>query len=508
MDIEVRRNVRDAETVASREDRVAVVDIGSNSVRLVVYEGPARTPFTVFNEKAICALGKGIAARGSLNPEGVEFALRTLSRFAKLAELMEVRRVDLLATAAVRDATDGPAFVAEVERRLGKPVTVLSGEEEARLAGLGVIAGRPDADGLMGDLGGGSLDLVMFDGGVFGKSATLPLGVLRLAEVSGGDRNKARDIAQAAFEGLPWLAQTRRRSLYPIGGAWRVLAHIAINQTGYPLHVLEGYELTASDALELTRLISGLSRKTLETIPWISPRRIEGLPISALLMERLLLAAQPKSVVFSVYGMREGKYFENLPKSVREADPLISACEALGGHQPRFRIDAREVCRWMSGLFPKESAAYARLRLAACLLGDVAWMEHPDYRAESAFRRVLRSPFTGVVHAERVALAYAVCARYGGEESLPSVWQHRALLREGDEHWAQVVGRAMRLAFSLSGGVPELLRQTQLVMSASALKLKLPHDDTVLFSEAVDRRLKALGKVLDLTTVIERAAGP
>ncbi len=487
--------------------RMAVVDIGSNSVRLVVYEGPARTPFPVFNEKATCGLAIGLAVSGRLNPEGVELALKTMTRFAKLAEVMGARRVDLLATAAVREAVDGAVFVEEVSRRFGRPVTVLSGDEEARLAGLGVISGRPDADGVMGDLGGGSLDLLMLENGAFGKTASLPLGALRLADMSGGDRGKARDLVDKAFEGVPWLKEGRKRDLYPIGGAWRALAHIAINQTGYPLHVLEGFVLPRAGAFDLAHFIKGLSRKSLDSVPWVSPRRAQTLPLAALVLERLLLLVQPRNVVFSVYGMREGRYFQSLPAEVREADPLVSACEALGRMRPRFPIRGEELWRWMQPLFPDETAPVARLRLAACLLGDLAWMEHPDHRPESAFRRVLRSPFTGVTHRERVALAYALCCRYGGDASLAAVRACDSLLDKEGAQWALAVGRALRLAFSLSGGVPALLHQTRLEMDSKRLVLATSDEDSIFLGEAVDRRLKALGKALDREPILARRGG-
>ncbi len=492
----------DGANAAARDDRVAVVDIGSNSIRLVVYEGPARTPFPVFNEKSICALGSGLAASGVLNPDGVQMALRCLTRFAKLAEVMNVRSIDLLATAAVRDARDGPEFANEVQRLFGEPVKVLSGEAEARLAGIGVISGRPDADGLMGDLGGGSLDLVMFNAGTFGDSATLSLGALRLLEESGGKRERAIELVDERLKSLDWLSKTKGRNLYPIGGAWRALARIAINQSGYPLHVLDGFELSLSEGIEISHLIAGLSRKTLESIPRLSPRRIETLPMAAMLMERLLAIAEPSKLVFSVYGMREGQYFENLAPEVRNADPLISACDALGRQRRRFRVEGLDLLRWMTPLFPGEAPDKFRLRHAAALLGDVAWMEHPDYRPESAFRRVLRSPFTGVTHAERVALAYAICARHGGDDGLPTVWRHRSLLSEEDAKWAQIVGRALRLAFTLSGGVPELLNRTALRLESNSVTLLLPEESDIYWSEAVERRFKSLGRALGVEAVM------
>jgi len=136
-----------------------IVDVGSNSIRLVVYERASRAPLPVFNEKVLCGLARGLDATGRLNPEGVEMALANIDRFTTLAHNMKVTSLDLLATAAVRDAADGEDFMRELERRPGIKAHIVSGKDEARFSGFGVICGMPDASGVMGDLGGGSLQI-------------------------------------------------------------------------------------------------------------------------------------------------------------------------------------------------------------------------------------------------------------------------------------------------------------------------------------------------------------
>ncbi len=247
---------------------VAIIDIGSNSIRLVVYDGRTRTPVALFNEKAVCALGQGLGLTGRLNPQGAEEALDVLSRFVRLARAMAVDALDILATAAVRDAVDGAEFVLAIERRCGVPVTVLSGEEEARLAAMGVLCGIPQADGTVADLGGGSLELVALDQGRFaGPHATMPLGVLRLSEASGNVRALAENMIETQFRTIDWWSWAKGRPLYAVGGAWRALARLCLAQTGHPLHVLDNFSLQRSDALRLVELISNQSRKSLEKIP-------------------------------------------------------------------------------------------------------------------------------------------------------------------------------------------------------------------------------------------------
>ena len=175
---------RRASTVAAstQPDSVAVIDIGSNSLRLVVYDAPRRAAHTLLNEKVMCGLGRGLERTGRLNPEGVVQAKANLQRFVALARAAGAARIDVLATAAVRDAEDGADFVNDVEKRLSIRVRVLPGAEEGRLSALGVLAGIPDAAGVVGDLGGGSIELAAIGNGRVGSVATLPIGPLRLIE--------------------------------------------------------------------------------------------------------------------------------------------------------------------------------------------------------------------------------------------------------------------------------------------------------------------------------------
>jgi exopolyphosphatase / guanosine-5'-triphosphate,3'-diphosphate pyrophosphatase len=476
--------------------RVGVVDIGSNTVRLVVYDVPTRLPLPIFNEKAQCALGLGLAKSGRLNPKGVDEALRSLLRFVRLAGAMGVDRLEMVATAAVRDASDGPAFVARAERACGKAVHVLSGAEEARLAAVGLLNSLPSADGVLGDFGGGSLDLVSLDVGRVGVFATLPLGHLRLAEDSGGDRARAKAIVEERLATLPWLAEMGGRTIYCVGGSWRALARIFIDQTHHPLHVIDNFEIGFFEALKLSDLMANLSASTLERLPGLAAARMQSLPYAATALKALLHAAKPKAVMFSAYGMREGQMLELLPPALLGQDPLISACEMTAERTGRFLISGYELLEWLSPLFPVETEAERRLRLASCLLSDIGWSEHPDYRALHAFHRVLRVPYPGLSHSDRVELALATLIRYGGDEQDRMVAPVRTLLDERRLVRARATGLGLRLAHTVCGGAPGLLPQTRLKLNGKALTLEVPCDGAIFLSEAVERRLARLARAL------------
>ena len=476
--------------------RVGVVDIGSNTVRLVVYDVPNRLPIPIFNEKAQCALGSGLGKSGRLNPKGVDEALRSLARYARLAGAMGVDRLELVATAAVRDASDGPAFVARVERICGLPVHVLAGAEEARLAAVGLLNGLHGADGVLGDLGGGSLDLVSLDMGAVGRFATLPLGHLRLAEESGGDRAKARALLEERLAAVPWLAEMGGRTIYCVGGSWRALARIFIDQTHHPLHVVDNYAISFFNARKLADLMAHLSDSTLDALPGPSRPRLQTLPFAAAALAALLQAAKPREVVFSAYGMREGQMLELLPQALRRQDPLISACEQAAERTGRFFISGRELLDWLTPLFPTETEAERRLRFAGCLLSDIGWSEHPDYRAMHAYHRVLRIPYPGLSHPDRAEMALAILIRYGGEEGDRMVAPVGTLLDERRLGRARVTGLGLRLAHTVCGGAPGLLPQTRLRLTDKTLTLELPDDGAIFLSEAVERRFGRLARAL------------
>jgi exopolyphosphatase / guanosine-5'-triphosphate,3'-diphosphate pyrophosphatase len=486
---------------------VGIIDIGSNSLRLCVYDGAARVPVPLFNEKAVCGLALGLERSGRLNPEGVEQGLAAVGRFVALGRAMEVERLDILATAAVRDASDGPAFVAEIERRHGVTVSVLSGGDEARLAAMGVLCGTPDAEGIVCDLGGGSLELVSVREGRFGPHITLPLGLLRLSEASQDDRAQAAALVDEHMRDIAWLAEGRGRTVYAVGGAWRALARICIAQTQHPLTVLDNFALDTPEAARIATLVASQSRKSLEKIPGISKKRVPGLPLAAVVLERVLRAIQPRRVAFSIYGMREGQFFKRMPDAVKTEDPLLSVCRQLALSCCRFPEHGDELMNWMAPLFPEETPHRARMRHAACLVSDAFWNEHPDYRAEQAFLRLLRLPFMGVRHADRAAIALTVFIRYQGDEDAPAVTQAIGLLDEADIRRCRIAGLALRLAHTLSGGAPNLLRQTRLMAENDELVLEVPVGNPAFTLLENDRTFDRLARAIGCQTLVLRSTG-
>lgn len=475
--------------------RIGIIDIGSNSIRLVVYEHASRAPVPVFNEKVLCGLGRDLERTGALPPDGVASALDNLQRFVTLARNMKVVRLDLLATAAVRDATDGEAFVAEVQRRTGEKVQLVTGHREAQLSGLGVVCGMPDADGVMGDLGGGSLELMALDKGKLGESVTLPLGPLRLQALSG--KRTAKDVIDGSLAQVKWLQAYRGRTFFPVGGAWRAFARLHMEQVNYPLHVIHEYRVSGREAREMAAMLSQQSLKSLEKIVGVSKRRLETLPVSLQVLERVLAILQPRTLRFSAFGLREGFFYNNLSAAEQKRDPLIAYAEDEGARWRRFELMPDEVDRWTTPLFQGETPQEARLRRAASLLSDIGWADHPDYRGEQALLRVLRMPVPGIDHQERAMLALALMWRYKSGVRGDDAAMALHLIEDEWAAVAQRIGTSLRLAYNLSGGAPGLLPRTTLRRAKGTVTLIVPPALRNQLGDVTERRLEAVAEAFD-----------
>jgi exopolyphosphatase/guanosine-5'-triphosphate,3'-diphosphate pyrophosphatase len=440
----------------------------------------------------------------------MRLAVSCLQRFAALTEALGVGELDVLATAAVRDAANGRDFVAEIERRTGLRPTILSGGEEARLSALGVAAGIPAAHGLMGDLGGGSLEIVALDRGKLGAHVTLPLGPLRLATTAGDDAAAVERLVFGALAGVEWLRSAAAETFYLVGGAWRALAFVHMFVNDYPLHIVHGYAVSAGGMRRMLAKVVKRGRRFLEQVPGLSGRRIDTLMPAAMVMDGVIEHAQPKRLVFSAHGLREGRLFDRLPPAQQARDPLHAACTAIAGDSVRFPLAAETLVNWSAPLFPANDPVEQRLRLAVSLVADIGWREHPDYRAEQVFNRLLRLPAVGLDHRERAYLALAAFARYSSRHDHPCLGIARELLPEGDvRRRALVLGSALRFAYTLSGGEPTMLSRCRLALADGVLTLRLARDLSALYGETVQRRFETLAAVGQWRTAVlyESAAG-
>jgi len=493
-----------------RASSVAVIDIGSNSVRLVVYESMSRSLVSVFNEKTLCGLGREVQSTGLLAPDAVAKALTSLKRFRALCKVQKVGRVHAIATAACRDATNGPDFIAKAERICGVKIEILSGPREAKLSALGVISGIHKPDGIVGDLGGGSLELIDVRGNSVRGGVTLPLGTLALQDLSHKSLKRAERIVRSELSELARLKAGRGRTFYAVGGTWRALARIHIIQSGYPLGVMHGYSVPASDALDFARRVRRLAAANmLANIESVSDARRPLLTYAALVLEYIIRVAQPKTIVFSTFGVREGLLYSMLPEAERAMDGLLCGAQALNELLSRSARHAQELIGWTDRLVRvvrlRENDEDRRLRHAACLLSDIGWRVHPDHRGEQTLSLIVNGNFGSISHQGRAFVGLSVFFRYAGlsEQNEPPVVMQE-LVTPAQLERARVLGAAFRVAHLISAARPGVLPATHFRSHGRKLILVFEHKMVDIVADRVGSRFRQLARLVGRSGLIVR----
>ncbi len=485
------------EIVVDGAKAVAVLDIGSNSVRLVVYERHARALTPVFNEKAECSLGRGVAKTGNIAPRNAEMALSAIKRFALVVRLLNVDDVHILATSAVREADNGTDFMEVVEHYMGAPGHVLSGEEEAHFAALGVLSGMPDFSGLVGDLGGGSLELSQLRSGLDTLGETLELGVIRLQDDSALSAEKSVFISVKRLEKSEVLGKSSTDTFCAIGGTWRALAKVLQMQSNYPMHIIQDYQVEASEVAQLcARLIrNGVDEPFVEQI---NRARAGLLPYGAAVLAQIIRVGKFRKIVFSSLGVREGYLYARLSKKQAGADPLLQAAQDMCRLRGRSMSHARDLIGFTQGflsvLGEKESAQQRRLRQALCLLSDIGWRGHRDYRGEQSVDLVAYGALIGLDHPGRAFLAEALAVRYLGLKHQSS--SHRLVELVSEKHLfrARLLGTMLRVAYALSGAMPQLLPRVNFSKNGAGMQMVLPEELAFLQSARLNTRLSQLAR--------------
>ncbi|MEZ5647598.1 MAG: Ppx/GppA family phosphatase [Alphaproteobacteria bacterium] len=482
--------------------RTGVIDIGSNSIRLVVFESLNRAPIVVFNEKVLARLGYGLKQGGTLDEESVACALKALQRFSAISKELKVGTLIAVATAAVREAADGANFVHRVQELCGIKVSILEGKEEARLSALGVMSGIPNAEGTFGDLGGSSLELAQLNKRTAKNHVTLPLGPFRLDEMA-TSKVMTKAFIQKELHSLAWLGALRGYPFYAVGGAWRAVAKTHMAHVKHPLRVVHQYTVPWRDMDPFLDLLARVTPSSLGKLGVISPRRIDTLSQAAAVLHEIGCRIQPSHIVFSAFGLREGCLYDLLPEAERARDPLIESCIAYGERVARFPGHFQLRDTWLNDLLTEAPTEIRRLARAAVAVSDLAWEDQPDYRAEEVLHRVLALPIAAIDHPGRVFLAMALFVRYGGDSLTKPLNELLRLLSEDGQWWARITGYALRLSYSFAAGAGESLARSRLRVRDSTLVMTISAGDRLLVGEETRRRIEKLATFLRLEPKIE-----
>ncbi|MCB2059595.1 MAG: Ppx/GppA family phosphatase [Novosphingobium sp.] len=477
-------------------DQRAIIDIGSNTVRLVVYNGPARAPAVLLNEKVTAKLGRDVVKTGLLSEKAMGLALSALARFAVLLRQMGVSDVDVVATAAARDAQNGPEFLDEVAK-LGFAPRLLSGEEEARTSALGVIAAFPGACGVAGDLGGGSLELTAIGSGECGRGITLPFGTLRLPDLRAEGEATLSSQVRKALRSAKW-EDGRGETFFLVGGSWRALSRYAMYQLGWPLDDPHGFEIAPDEAIKLCR--KAAQGKFDANMPRISSSRLATLPDAAALLGQLVRVIEPSRLVFSSWGLREGLLYSKLDKATRAQDPMLAGVTAFSEGLGVSPSTATMVAGWTAGANPTGFSGDGKLRLAATMLALAAMQSEPNLRAEQAMSWALRKRWIGLDARGRARMAMTVLAN-SGRIAIPEEFAPLA----SEEELKQAIGwgLAIRLCRKLTGSAPHAISGTSLVRDDERLLLVVREPFHALFTDSVGKDLRWLAEWLEVDPSVE-----
>jgi len=491
---------------------LGVIDIGSNSVRLVVYarEPGAITP--LFNEKILCGLGRSVGSQGHLGEEAMSRALKALARFRSISDRLGVKELRAVATAAVREASDGATFVEKAQKQCGVHIDVLTGGREAELAAKGIMMGFIEPDGVAGDLGGGSLELIDLEKNKSAHAITLPIGGLRLIDATKGSIERAKGLIEKELDRVDWLHLGKGRTFFGVGGTWRALAKLHMAATNYPLFITQGYAMPPSEAKAFARTVCKSKRLSdFSGIEEISKARRDVVPYGALVLERVLARIKPKKIVFSVFGLREGLLYEMMSAQDGDPkiDPLLAFCEHFAEQNSRSAEHAHELCRWTDQIFEPpafdETPSERRLRYAACLLSDIGWRRHPDYREDQVPGMVAYSGMSGIDHPGRMFLALMVYYRHAGvgAHGLADMWGglRTSVGRKSDDR-ARIIAAAVRCAHTFSAGMPGVIDDIGLKLNDKTIVLSIPSKHAALDGERTRRRFSSLASLLAREPVV------
>lgn len=498
MSIAKRRGDRDG-TFSGNTPGRAIIDIGSNTVRMVIYGGTMRAPTVLLNEKVTAKLGRDIASKGVLADEAIDLAMRGLRRFALLLRDLKIDDVETVATAAVREASNGKAFIADL-KSLGFKPKIITGEEEAQLSANGVMGAFPGARGTVADLGGGSLELVRLGKEGPYEPASLPLGTLRLPDFRGDSRSAMRKALEKALKkGVPDIP--KGEPLYLVGGTFRTMAVYAMQEEGHPLSDPHGFEMSPEQAQRL--IGKALANETVETLKArnrISSMRAEKLPDVSVLAEAMLSRLEPSRIIFSSWGLREGLIYASLPKHTKTRDPLLAGISVFADQRGAPATLAARIASWTVDAAPARKHGSERLRMAAISLALASMQIEPNIRLPQATDWALHKRWLAISGKERAMLAAAIEAN-GNAVDLPN--DVTALADEEALDEAICWGLSVRLARRLGASSPRSLQESRLQVTDDKLTLTLAQSQGDLLGLSTEKDMKLLASRLGLDWTVK-----
>jgi len=480
-------------------NKEAIIDLGSNSIRMLIYDNLLNSQIPIFNEKAICELGKNLDKTGKLDPKGSEFALSVLQRFKRILINLKVKKFKIIGTAAVREATDSKLFISKVQKIFKKKVEVLTGIEEAENSALGVIIGFQKVNGVVADLGGGSLELARVEKNIIYEKVSLPLGVLRLFNQPKRNKDKINSIISFYLNKIEWLRKVKTKNLYLCGGTWRTLLNAHIFKTNYPLSILHQYKLSAYEALKFSNKLLSVKSIKSEKLVSVTKSRTNYIPIGSYILSSLIKICDPSNVLCSVSGVREGSLINKAYLNILEKDSLNRSVHFIALKKGDFGENYIKLYNFLKKIFTNNDEDFPiRLLLPACSLSNFDWGLGTYQRAELVFQEVINSPILKLSHNDRIKLGLVSFWRHCSTKYYPDI-EFLKLLSNSEIAACRRIGAALRFASSISVISSIFYEKIKIyVVNNKTLILKVPKKHSEVISNQVQKRLKSLAEEMNL----------
>jgi exopolyphosphatase/guanosine-5'-triphosphate,3'-diphosphate pyrophosphatase len=480
-------------------NKEAIIDLGSNSIRMLIYDNLLNSQIPIFNEKAICELGKNLDKTGKLDPKGSEFALSVLQRFKRILINLKVKKFKIIGTAAVREATDSKLFISKVQKIFKKKVEVLTGIEEAENSALGVIIGFQKVNGVVADLGGGSLELARVEKNIIYEKVSLPLGVLRLFNQPKRNKDKINSIISFYLNKIEWLRKVKTKNLYLCGGTWRTLLNAHIFKTNYPLSILHQYKLSAYEALKFSNKLLSVKSIKSEKLVSVTKSRTNYIPIGSYILSSLIKICDPSNVLCSVSGVREGSLINKAYLNILEKDSLNRSVHFIALKKGDFGENYIKLYNFLKKIFTNNDEDFPiRLLLPACSLSNFDWGLGTYQRAELVFQEVINSPILKLSHNDRIKLGLVSFWRHCSTKYYPDV-EFLKILSNSEIAACRRIGAALRFASSISVISSIFYEKIKIyVVNNKTLILKVPKKHSEVISNQVQKRLKSLAEEMNL----------
>ena len=323
-----------------------------------------------------------------------------------------------------------------------------------------------------------------------------------MKEVKGGRKGRKAHI-KATLADLQEAMGPQRDRLFLVGGSWRAIARIDMLRRGYPLHVLHEYRMTARSVTATAKFIKDNDLEEIRTACGISSARMSLVPLATEVLTRLVRTFRPKDIALSSYGIREGMLYEQMPQRLRDRDPLIEACRFAEAKDARLPGFGKSLYGFIHPLFKSAPPDRRRLIKAACLLHDVSWRAHPDYRAETCFDNATRANLGGLKHSERVFLGLALLHRYSNKRTGTRFENLYDLIDEKTQREAEVLGKAMRFGAMLWMTQDAERGTLKWFPKKRHLQLLLTPDMMPLYGEVAEARLLSLASSLEASLEVK-----